>query len=100
MSAYGGDKDDGVVWVAKRASCGEVVCCRPCGCGYTYSVCLDGGEVLVVPEQFNGRHGAIRASIQDHLVKNVVCCLGPVRAVVVLLLADELFYEILDAVLV
>ena len=56
MGADGGNQDDGVVGVAEGAAGGEVVGCGAGGCGDAYAVCLDGGEVFVVAEEFDCGH--------------------------------------------
>jgi len=50
------DKDDGVVWVAERAAGCEIVGCGAGGRGDADAVCLDGGEVFVVAEEFDCGH--------------------------------------------
>lgn len=57
MCADGGDEDDGVFGVAKGATGAEIVGCGAGGGGDADAVGLDGGEVFVVAEDFDGRHG-------------------------------------------
>lgn len=57
MGADGGDKYDGVFRVRKRAASGEVVSSRSGWGSNADSVSEQGCEVLVVPEEFNLRHG-------------------------------------------
>ena len=56
MCAYGCDQDDRVFGMAEGAACGEVVGCGPGRGGDTDTVSLDGREMLVVAEQFDGGH--------------------------------------------
>ena len=56
MRADGCDEDDGVLGVAERAASGEVVGGAAGGGGDTDAVGLDGGEVFVVAEDFDGGH--------------------------------------------
>lgn len=42
--------------MAQGAACGEVVGCGAGGSGDTDAVSLDGREVLIVPEKFDGGH--------------------------------------------
>lgn len=57
MGTDGGDKDDGVFRVRKRAASGEVISSRSGWGSNADSVSKQGGEMLVVPEEFNLRHG-------------------------------------------
>lgn len=57
MGADGGDKYNGVFRVRKRAASGEIISSRSGWGSNAYSVSEQGCEVLVVPEEFNLRHG-------------------------------------------
>ena len=56
MRADGGDEDDGVFGMAEGAAGCEVVGCGAGGGGDADSVGLDGCEVFVVAEDFDGGH--------------------------------------------
>jgi len=51
------DEDDGVFRVAEGATGSEVVGRAACGGGDADAVGLDGGEVFIVAEDFDGGHG-------------------------------------------
>lgn len=57
MGTDGGHKDDGVFRMRKRAASSEVVSSRSGWGSNADSVSEQGGEMLVVPEEFNLRHG-------------------------------------------
>lgn len=57
VGADGCNKDDGVFWMRKRAASGEVVSSRSGWGSNANSVCEQGGEMLVVSEEFDLRHG-------------------------------------------
>lgn len=57
MRADGCDEDDGVFGVAEGAAGGEVVGGAAGGGGDADAVGLDGGEVFVAAEDFDGGHG-------------------------------------------
>lgn len=57
MGADGGDKNDGVLGVRKRAASSEVVSSRSSWGSNADSVSKQSSEMLVVPEEFDLRHG-------------------------------------------
>lgn len=94
MRADGCDKDDGVVWVAERAPCREVVCCATRRCGDANTIRLDCGEVLIIAEELNARHCRIWPSVYYHLVQDVVRAIWRVRVVIL----GFFTYQLLDQI--
>ena len=94
MRADGGHEDDGVVRVAERSTCSEIVCGGACGRRDAYAVCLYGSEVLVVAEELDARHGWVRASVYYYFVQDVVRAVWFVGVVVLAFFPDELFDEV------
>lgn len=95
MRADSSDEDDGVVRVAERAAGCEIVGCGAGGCCDADAVCLHGGEVLVVAEDFDRGHCWIGTSVENNLVQDIVRAVWSVGGVVLAFFADELFYEVL-----
>jgi hypothetical protein len=57
MSTDCGDKNDRVLRVRKRPASSEVVSRRAGWGSNADSICKQGGEMLIVAEEFNLRHG-------------------------------------------
>ncbi len=102
--------------MAEGAACGEVVGCRASRGGDANAISLNGREVLVVAENFDGGHcwgglerfiyedsglrvlkGGrtwIRASVNDYVIENFIRAIGFVGVVVLGLYSYQLLNEI------